>query len=136
MAVPNYAVESVRQPMTATGIVDPVMEWEETPDGRRRPSDKQQRNQNTGMPLWTVEVLYVQTSFGRRSTVTARVTVAGLDEPTPAPMAPIGFRGLRAEVRINKAGGFVEIWSAESILETSASATKTGNEKPGEKAAS
>lgn len=130
--MPSYAVDSIRQPMTATGIVEPVMEWEETPEGRRRPSDKQSRNEATGMPLWAVEVLYIQTAFGRKSTVTAKVTVDAEEEPKPAPLSPIGFAGLRAEVRVNKAGGFVEMWSADSILEPS----RTGSApKPGEKAA-
>jgi hypothetical protein len=118
--MPSYMVDSMRQPFTATGIVDPVMEWEEMPDGKRRPSrDKQARNENTGMPLWGVEVLYIQTAFGRRSTVTANVTVECETEPKPAPMTPIGFTGLQVEVRVNKAGGFIEYWSAESIIDTS-----------------
>lgn len=130
--MPSYAVDSIRQPMTATGIVEPVMEWEETPEGRRRPSDKQSRNEATGMPLWAVEVLYIQTAFGRKSTVTAKVTVDAEEEPKPAPLSPIGFAGLRAEVRVNKAGGFVEMWSADSILDPSRTASAP---KPGEKAA-
>lgn len=130
--MPSYAVDSIRQPMTATGIVEPVMEWEETPEGRRRPSDKQSRNEATGMPLWAVEVLYIQTAFGRKSTVTAKVTVDAEEGPMPAPLSPIGFAGLRAEVRVNKAGGFVEMWSADSILEPSRT---TSAPKPGEKAA-
>lgn len=117
--MPSYMVDSMRQPFTATGIVDPVMEWEELPDGKRRPSrDKQARNENTGMPLWDVEVLYIQTSFGKRSTVTGKVTVGSEAEPKPAPMTPIGFTGMHVEVRINKAGGYIEYWSAESIIET------------------
>jgi hypothetical protein len=134
----TYAVDSVRQPMIATAIVEPVMEWDETPDGRRRPSERQARNEATGMPLWAVEVLYIQTSFGRKSTVTAKVTVEGAEEPKPGPLSPIGFAGLRAEVRVNKAGGFVEVWFAESILDSSRVAARTGEkpgEKPGEKAA-
>jgi hypothetical protein len=130
--MPSYALDSIRQPMTATGIVEPVMEWEETPEGRRRPSDKQSRNEATGMPLWAVEVLYIQTAFGRKSTVTAKVTVDSQEEPRPAPLSPIGFAGLRAEVRVNKAGGFVEMWSADSILESSRAASAP---KPSEKAA-
>jgi len=135
--MPSYMVDSVRQPFTATGIVDPVMEWEETPDGKRRPSrDKQDRNENTGMPLWGVEVLYIQTAFGRRSTVTANVTVESETEPKPAPMTPIGFIGLQVEVRVNKAGGFVEYWSADSILETAKPAQSGQTRTPsGDKAA-
>lgn len=128
--MPNYAVDSTRQPMTATGIVEPVMEWDETPEGRRRPSDRQARNENTGMPLWAVEVLYIQTAFGRKSTVAAKVSVGAPDEPKPAPLTPIGFDGLLAEVRVNKAGGFVEFWTAELLLEPARQASK-----PAEKAA-
>ena len=134
----NYAVDSMRQPMNATGIVEMVREWEETPEGKRRPSDKQARNENTGMPLWEVEVLYIQTSFGRRSTVTARVTIEAEEEPKPSPMTPIAFTGLRVEVRVNKAGGWVEYWSADSIVEpqtAASSSPSTGKPATGEKAA-
>lgn len=135
----SYAVDSMRQPMTATGIVEMVREWEETPEGKRRPSDKQARNENTGMPLWEVEVLYIQTSFGRRATVTARVTIEAENEPKPSPMTPIAFTGLRVEVRVNKAGGWVEYWSADSIVEAqrtpSASPPATSKPASGEKAA-
>lgn len=117
--MPNYAVDSTRQPMTATGIVEPVMEWDETPDGRRRPSERQARNEATGMPLWGVEVLYTQTSFGRESTVTAKVTVGAQEQPSPTRLAPIGFVGLRVEIRANKAGGFVEVWAAEALMDAS-----------------
>jgi hypothetical protein len=112
----TYAVDSLRQPMTATGIVEPVREWDETPDGRRRPSDRQARDERTGMPLWAVEVLYGQTSFGRESTVCAKVTVGAVEQPTPARLTPVGFTGLRVEMRVNKAGGFTEVWSAEALM--------------------
>lgn len=128
----SYAVDSVRQPMTATGIVEPVVEWEETPEGKRRPSERQARNEDTGMPLWAVEVLYIQTTFGRKSTVTAKVTVGGEDEPKPAPLTSIGFLGLRVEARTNKAGGFVEVWSAEHLAEQAKSVSRNAS---GEKAA-
>jgi hypothetical protein len=141
--MPSYAVDTVGLPMTATGIVEPVMEWEETPEGKRRPSrDKQARDEVTGMPLWGVEVLYIQTSFARRSTVAAKVTVGHESEPKPAPLTPIGFTGLRVEVRVNQAGGFVEYWTAEGLLEPSKlEASKPAASKPaaarhsGEKAA-
>jgi hypothetical protein len=113
----TYAVDSIRQPMIATAIVEPVMEWDETPDGRRRPSERQARNEATGMPLWAVEVLYTQTSFGRESTVTAKVTVGAEEQPSPIRLAPIGFVGLRVEIRANKAGGFVEVWAAEALMD-------------------
>lgn len=124
--MPSYAIDSTRQPMTATGIVEAVFEWEETPDGRRRPSETQARNEATGMPLWQVEVLYTQVVFGRRSTATAMVTVDAEDEPTPKDLTPIGFLGLRAEIRVNKAGGLTEYWNAESVLLPSSANKPTG----------
>lgn len=112
----SYAVDTLRQPMTATGIVEAVREWEEAADGRRRPSERQARDEGTGMPLWGVEVLYGQTSFGRESTVTAKVTVGSVERPAPGRLTPIGFVGLVVEVRTNRAGGFTEVWSAEAVL--------------------
>ena len=121
----TYAVDSIRQPMIATAIVEPVMEWDELPDGRRRPSERQARNEDTGMPLWAVEVLYTQTSFGRESSVTAKVTVGAVEQPSPVRLRPIGFVGLRVEARANKAGGFVEVWSAESLMEAGKAGEKS-----------
>lgn len=127
--MPSYAVDSIRQPMTGTGIVEQVMEWVETPDGKRRPGDNQARDEHTGMPLWGVEVLYIQTAFGRKSTVTAKVTVGLESEPQVAPLSPIGFVGLRVEARTNKAGGFVESWTAEGLLEASKTPSRATPEK-------
>jgi hypothetical protein len=123
----TYEVDSIRQPMIATAIVEAVMEWEETPDGRRRPSERQAHHEATGMPLWGVEVLYTQTAFGRESTVAAKVTVGAEELPKPARLAPIGFVGLRVDARANKAGGFVEVWSAESLMDP----TKAAGRRPG-----
>src|SRR3954454_24590815 len=107
----------MRQAMTATGLVAPVFEWIDKPEGGRKQSDKQARNEATGMPLWEVEVLHIQSSFGRLSTATAKVVVDAQEQPVLAPLTPIGFTGLRVEVRINKAGGWAEYWSADSIVE-------------------
>ena len=46
-----YAVESKRQGMRSTGIVNEVFEWTER-DGKRKPSETQARDEDTGMPLW------------------------------------------------------------------------------------
>jgi hypothetical protein len=115
--------------MTATGIVEAVNEWEETADGRRRPSDRQARNEDTGMPLWAVEVIYVQTSFGRKSTVTAKVTVDAVEEPKPAPLTPVTFEGLRVEVRTNKAGALIESWTADRLADGAKAAPRPAPEK-------
>lgn len=127
--MPSYAVASAHQPMTATGIVEQVMVWEETAEGRRRPTDRQAHNEETGMPLWAVEVLYVQTSFGRKSSVTAKVVVDSVEEPKPAPLTSITFGGLRVEVRVTKAGGLIESWTAESLGGTAKQPPRPASDK-------
>lgn len=121
----TYAVDSDRQEMVATGIAEPLMEWMETPDGRRRPSDVQQRDENTGMPLWQVEVLYRDEAFGRPQTVKATVVVGAQEKPTPAAFTHVAFDVLRVQALVNKAGGWSERWSAESIKKTTPEATKS-----------
>ncbi len=121
--MPNYAVESSRQTMIATGVVGIVQEWEER-DGGRRPSDRQARDEATGMPLWNVEVLYQQASYGRVSSVTAMVAVGSVEEPKVSPLAPVGFEGLRVEVRVNKAKALVEAWAADALAPSASTATR------------
>ncbi len=111
----SYAIDSQRQAMAATGIVAPRMDWIETADGKRRPGDIQARDENTGMPMWDVEVTYRTESFGRESTVTAMVTVGAPERPVPGNFTPVTFDGLVVSVRQNKAGGFTEYWSAEAV---------------------
>ena len=121
--MPNYAVDSRKQPMIATGVVGIVQEWEER-DGGRRPSDRQARDEATGMPLWNVEVLYQQASYGRVSSVTAMVAVGSVEEPKVPQLAPVEFEGLRVEVRVNKAKALVESWAADRLAPAAPTAAK------------
>ncbi len=129
--MPSYAVDSKAQEMLATGIVEEVTEWREGADGKRQRTDVQARNEDTGMPLWGVEVIYRTEQWGRKSTVTARVTVGAETRPALGFMSPITFTNLHVDVRVNKAGGLVETWRAESID----SATDRGTERGGKAAA-
>jgi hypothetical protein len=111
----QYAVDSQRQAMKATGIVNPAMAWEDGPNGRRPSKTVQDRDENTGMPLWEVEVSYRQTAWGRESTTTAMVKVGAPERPAPQDDSRITFKVLSVEVRTNKGGGVGEHWSAEYI---------------------
>ena len=124
--MPRYAVDSSKQPMIATGVVDVVPVWVERADGSRRPTDDQARDADTGMPLWSVEVMYQQTSYNRLSSVTAMVTVPLLDRPEPTMLTPVTFEGLRVEVRLTRAKTLVEQWAADGLpsVTTSARAAK------------
>lgn len=114
--MPSYAIDNDRHNLTATGIVEQVFEWEETADGRRRPSEKPARNENTGMPLWRIEVIYVQETYGRKSTVTAKVLVESPDEPKVAPLTSVKFTRLVVELRV-KGGSLIESWTADSLVD-------------------
>ena len=113
--MPVYAVNSKEQPMTATGIVQEVMEWEDGPAGKRRPSDRQEKDEASGLPIFLVEVMYLMVAFGRESTATSMVKVPSAARPEVQPLTRIEFDGLRCDVRPNKGGGFEERWSAAAI---------------------
>ena len=112
-----YAVDSKRQAMRSTGIVNEVFEWVER-DGKRKPSETQAHDEDTGMLLWAVEVLYRQVSFGRESNTTGTVTVGSPVRPVLGEFAPAAFVGLSVEVRVIKASGsLVESWRAERLAD-------------------
>ena len=126
--MPAYVVDSSKQPMVATGVVSVVPEWVERPEGGRRPSDVQARHEETGMPLWAVEVMYQQTAYGRVNSVIAAVQVQAMDQPNVTALGPIAFDELRVEVRIIKASGvLVENWTAAGIA-----APVPGSRRPGQ----
>lgn len=125
--MPTYATDSKRQPMSATGIVNAVMEWEKNAEGKRVRTDRQERDPDTGMLKWDVEVLYTGSSFGQESTITANVTVGCADKPNPAPLTPIRFEGLSVSVWVNKANGIAERWEAEAITDMQARSDKATN---------
>ena len=103
--------------MDATGVVNAVMQWGEKSDGKRFKTDKQDRDPNTGMLKWGVEVFHRRVNFGEDSTVTAVIEVGAVEKPDPAPMTPVVFEGLELSIFPNKAGGFQERWSAEAIAD-------------------
>jgi hypothetical protein len=109
--------------MRSTGIVNPVFEWVDGPDGRRRPGELQARDEDTGMPLWEVEVLYRQTAFGRTSNTTGVVRVGSPVQPVVAEFAPVSFMDLTVDVRVTKAGGLSESWRAEALADDKAVTT-------------
>ncbi len=102
--------------MLSTGISNPVMEWGQNGDKRFK-TETQERDPETGMPVWEVEVMYTGSNFGQECTITANVTVGAAEKPQPSPLTPITFTGLRVSVFVNKAKGLSERWSAEAIAD-------------------
>lgn len=135
----TYAVESARQSMLATGIVEPVMAWIEE-GGKRRPSkDAQDHDPQTRLPLWGVEVMYTTAVFNRQMTVTAKVTVGAAKEPVVQPLTPVTFHDLTVDAGVSRSGGFFERWRARELDQFTPvqQGKAAGGDKPasGEKAA-
>jgi hypothetical protein len=122
-----YAVESKRQAMRTTSIVNEVKDWVDGPDGKRRPSEVQARDEESGLPLWDVEVQYRQEAFGRASTATAFVRVGSAVKPVLGEFEPVSFVGLSVEVRVTKAGGLSESWRADSVDDKATSSASAGS---------
>jgi hypothetical protein len=125
----TYAVDSKRQAMTATGIVNSTPVWEDTGEGKRRPNrDIQARDEDTGMPLWEVEVRYVMQMFGEDATVVHKVTVGHEKQPAIQPDTSIEFDGLTVDANVSRHGTFSERWRAEGLGDfTPMSAARTAS---------
>jgi hypothetical protein len=115
--VPEFPIESRRMRMEATSVVNAVMQWGEDAKGKRFKTETQDRDPNTGMLKWGVEVFHRRVNFGEDCTVTAVVEVGAAKKPEPMPMTPVTFEGLELSIFPNKAGGFQERWSAEAIAD-------------------
>lgn len=112
----TFAVDSRRQAMVATGIVEPVTKWGEDRDGKRFRTDEQAVDEPTGMPLWGVEVIYRDENYGRESSVTAVVEVPSSAMPSPGFMTPIVFKVLVGQARFVKTrNALVTMWRAEGV---------------------
>lgn len=113
--MPSFAVDSNKQQMIGTGVVEPVFDWVD--DGEKRKlSEVQSRHKDTGMPLWAVECVYRSEEWGRASTVSEKVTVGAMNQPSVQQFRPVAFEGLIVSVRVNRRTSSVTCWwSAESI---------------------
>jgi hypothetical protein len=113
--MPEFPVESPRILLNATGVVNRVMEWGQDAQGKRFKTETQERDPDTGMLKWGLEVFHQRVNFGEDCTVTLMVEVGAAERPDPVPMTPVVFEGLQVSIYKNKAGGLEERWSAEAI---------------------
>lgn len=112
----RIAVDSKRQGFEATGKAKPVMAWVDTPEGRRKSKTEQERDEDTGMLLWEVQVAYDAMVFGEEEEVHAWVRVGAVDKPNPARHSAITFKFLDVEVRLNRnTNTLSESWVASEV---------------------
>jgi hypothetical protein len=103
--------------MDATGVVNRVMQWGQDAQGKRFKTETQERDPDTGMLKWGLEVFHRRVNFGEDCTVTLMVEVGAAERPDPMPMTPVVFEGLQVSIYKNKAGGLEERWSAEAVAD-------------------
>ena len=56
--MPQFPIDSPRMRMDATGVVNRVMQWGQDAQGKRFKTETQDRDPDTGMLKYGVEVLY------------------------------------------------------------------------------
>jgi len=96
----------------ATGHVEAVAIWEDQA-GRRVLTDRQERDETTGWPLWTVHAMV---PTGDRPELLA-IRVPAQQQPVVTAFGPIDLHGLEVNVRVDKAGKLAGYWSAVGVTD-------------------
>lgn len=105
--------DSDRLGAVSTGHVEPVMPWIEK-DGRRQPGTDQERDEASGMLLWTVHAMVPIDT--RPMLISVRVPAR--ECPQPAPFEPIAFERLVCNARVNRQNGQLgTYWNADGLVD-------------------
>lgn len=101
----SYAIDTSATPFIATGIVHPVPVFGVDSAGNSRPTGEQATD-DSGVPLWEIEVLETVENFGKSATETVAIQVPSRSEPSVSPMTRAQIVGLTLDVYLSgvKAG--------------------------------
>jgi len=109
----NLPIDSERLTAAFSGQVEPVVDWITGPDGKRTPGD-QARDEQSGLPLWTVHVMIAE---GDRPMLAA-VRLPAPECPTVQAFGPARFERLEAVARVNRNTGQLAIyWAAAGLAD-------------------
>lgn len=114
----SIPVDVSRVSFIGTGKTASRAEYVELSDGSRRASGNQAKQEETGLPLWVVDVL-VDDDTARRAEVVG-VVVASYDEPVTQKWQPVRFRGLVATIYADRASGQAKVSLKAEGIETDA----------------
>lgn len=107
-------VDTSKVQFISTGKAAARAEYVELSDGSRRRSGNQAKDQDSGMPLWVVDVLVDDPDSDRAEVVGVRV--ASWDEPITAKWQPVKFRSLVAVPYVDRSSNRVALsFRAEGI---------------------
>lgn len=122
----DFPIDSERLAAVYAGSVEPVVTWNEGPDGRRVPGDQETNDGN--VPMWSVHCIVL--GGDRPETIAVRLPAPTC--PQPGPLEPAAFERLRCTARINKRSGLLSTyWTADGLAEV----RRNGQHKPAESAA-
>ena len=110
MATVRVPVDGQRITLVSTGKVHPVPVFE-----NGRPVDgAQERDRDTGFPLWSIDVVVDQDDAQRSEAVGVRMPAA--DAPVITKWQPVTFDALVMAVRNYKADGTSAYWYAAGVV--------------------
>lgn len=103
----------VSRPMTATGHVATRRAWEDAPNGKRRPSEHPELDEQ-GRGTHIVDTL---AAIGRDGQVlVVGVAVVSHEVPAPEPLSQVEFDGLRVRVKQHQSGKGVDVsYAADGV---------------------
>ena len=102
MSFPRELPVDVARLATMALGVEAVQEWIETAEGRR-PSGNQAKDEDTGLPLWQIGVMFNPIKGGD-ALGTAMVSIPSTMAPDVTPGQPVEFEGLQAEIWAGRKG--------------------------------
>ena len=106
-------VDSTRFKAMFTGNYEPAREWTERADGSRTRSDVQ-ASDDSGVPLWDVEIVFSDRVYGQNRTESVMVSVPSKTEPVITGFTPAAFVGLTVNAYGTKTGMRTS-WTADGL---------------------
>lgn len=118
-------VDSSRFSAMFTGNYEPAREWIERADGSRARSDVQ-ASDDSGTPMWDVEIVFTDRVYGQNRTESVMVSVPCKTEPVITGFTPAAFSGLSVNAYGSKTGMRTS-WTAEGLAPARSAAPTSGN---------
>lgn len=126
--MPALPIDASKITLVATGKIRAVRTYAEMADGSRRAVPDSQEKSDSGLPLWTVDVLIDDEESDRAEPV--GVKVASKEEPKPAKYQPVLFEGLRAMPYVDRRTNRVALsFRADGIAAQSAGRKASGGDQ-------
>lgn len=124
-------IDTSQMTLISTGKAAPRPVWVERSDGSRRPDPNgAQEKDESGTPMWTVDVLLDDDDADRSETL--GIVVPSVTKPELPKWRPVQFSGLTASVRVDRNGKLAMYFAAAGITANSTG----GNSRSTSKAAS